>query len=100
MYTTDLDSSDFPAGTKATLTAMGYAPNQKELCARLIDADTGVPVDASSSCFTPTSGPSDPTSGKLTATFALPAGAHTYAVQYESSGINAALQRIDLRLHW
>ncbi len=97
----DLDASRFPVGASYTLTAKVFVNNGQDICTRLVDADTGAAVEGSTDCFTSTNSPTGAGWGATSATFTLPAGAHTYAVQYQSpNSTNAGLNRAELLVTW
>ena len=100
-YYTDLDISRYPVGAAYTLTVRGYANRGEDICTRLIDADSGAVIDDSTDCFTNTGNANGPGWGTTTATPKLPAGAHTYALQYQSpNSSNAGLAKAELRITW
>jgi collagen triple helix repeat protein len=101
VWYTELDSAQYPPSASSTLSAKVFVNNGQDICTRLIDADSGAVVEGSSDCFTSTGSPTGAGWGTTTSTFNLPAGAHTYAVQYQSpNSSNAGLMRAELRLSW
>jgi hypothetical protein len=100
VWHTSIDTADYPSAARYTLSAKVSTGFDRTICARLINVDTGSPVEGSAGCFTNHHAP-DGGWGTISSTFDLPAGSHTYAVQYQSPTTDwASLMRADLRIHW
>jgi len=100
-YYTQLDNARYPAGAAYTLTVHVYVNNGEDICTRLIDADSHAVIEGSTDCFTSTNAPNGAGWGTTSASFELPTGNHTYALQYQTpNSTNAGLTKAELRITW